>query len=146
MKLIAHMINVSYCKSIDNEVLPKVLMKKYSDEFLGIRNIKILPEDDYVDGTILGDEPNENWIIETHYMGKGVKSKKAIYQIAFQPVLEKNESLDNFYLRLRASKDSTNIDYLRYCNKNNLFFYIEPKQKKKEKYCSVANTAGKFIV
>ncbi|MDU3520907.1 MAG: DUF2357 domain-containing protein [Clostridium saudiense] len=146
MKLIAHMINVSYCKSIDNEVLPKVLMKKYSDEFLGIRNIKILPEDDYVDGTILGDEPNENWIIETHYMGKGVKSKKAIYQIAFQPVLEKNESLDNFYLRLRASKDSTNIDYLRYCNKNNLFFYSEPKQKKKEKYCSVANTAGKFIV
>ena len=75
------MINVSYCKSIDNEVLPKVLMKKYSDEFLGIRNIKILPEDDYVDGTILGDEPNENWIIETHYMGKGVKSKKELYQI-----------------------------------------------------------------
>ena len=35
MKLIAHMINVSYCKSIDNEVLPKVLMKKYSDEFFG---------------------------------------------------------------------------------------------------------------
>lgn len=146
MKLIAHMINVSYYKSIDNDVLPEILMKKYSGGFSNIKNISLLPKEDYEEGTILGEEPKENWSIETHYMGRGIKSKKAIYQIAFEPVLEKDESLDDFYLRLRASKGSNNIDYLRYCNKSNLFFYSEPKQRKKEKYCSVANTAGRFIV
>ena len=146
MKLIAHMINVSYYKSIDNDVLPEILMKKYSGGFSNIKNISLLPKEDYEEGTILGEEPKENWSIETHYMGRGIKSKKAIYQIAFQPILEDDESLDDFYLRLRASKDSNNIDYLRYCNKSNLFFYSEPKQRKKEKYCSVANTAGRFIV
>lgn len=146
MKLIAHMINVSYCKSNYDEVLPEILIKNYSGMFFDIKNIGLLAEEDYVEGTILGEEPKENWVIETHYMGKGVKSKKAIYQIAFEPVLEENESLSDFYLRLRASKDGTNIDYLRYCSKNNLFFYSEPKQRKKEKHCSVANTAGKFIV
>lgn len=146
MKLIAYMINVSYYKSIDSDVLPEILMKKYSGGFSNIKNISLLPKEDYEQGTILGEEPKENWSIETHYMGKGIKSKKAIYQIAFEPVLEKDESLDDFYLRLRASKDSNNIDYLRYCSKSNLFFYSEPKQRKKKKYCSLANTAGKFIV
>ena len=72
MKLIAHMINDSYYKSIDNDVLPEILMKKYSGGFSNIKNISLLPKEDYEEGTNLGEEPKENWSIVTHYMGRGI--------------------------------------------------------------------------
>lgn len=156
------MINVSYCKSVDNEVLPKILMRKYSGRFYSIKEITILEENDKKDDSNCEDEEevkddkneeivlreeSNNWCIKTHYMKKDKKTKRMLfYQIAFEPILEKGEKLENFYLRLRASKDSDNIDYLRYCSEKNLFFYSEPKSSKKEKNSSVANTAGKFIV
>jgi len=162
MKLKACMINVSYSKSVDNEVLPKILMQKYSGRFSNIKEITILEEnnkkddsngedeeevkDDKNEEIILGEEFN-NWCIKTHYMKRDKKTKRMLfYQIAFEPILEKDERLEDFYLRLRASKDSDNIDYLRYYSEKNLFFYSEPKSNKKEKNSSVANTAGKFIV
>lgn len=140
------MINVIYSRSVENNILPEILRRSEDRIFSKIKSINILSEEDYEEDTVLGEEQEKDWTIKTHYMGKGTKSKRAIYQIAFEPILEKNEKLEDFYLRVRPGSNSKSIDYLRYCERSNLFFYSEPKKNNKEKNSSVANTAGRFFV
>ena len=85
MKIKAFMINVEYIAKEDNQLLPKELIQQSDTSILEILNINFLDERDYEEGTILGDEIREGWVINTHYRGKGKYSKKLFYQIAFNP-------------------------------------------------------------
>ena len=150
MKLISHMISISYSKEEDISMLPKGIKIDPRYKVLKIANITKLPKEEYEDRTILGEERSEGWIIKTHYVGKGINSPKKRYRIAFEPVLENNENINDFYLRIKVTNKDQEVDYLRYCPKNNLFFdtdYFYKDNGNIVRTLGLANdTAGRFFI
>lgn len=122
MKIKAFMINVEYIAKEDNQLLPKELIQQRDTSILEILNINFLDERDYEEGTILGDEIREGWVINTHYRGKGKYSKKLFYQIAFRLELDEKEKIEDYFLSVRGTSISQESDILRYSSKYDLFF------------------------
>ena len=56
MKLISHMISISYSKEEDISMLPKGIKIDPRYKVLKIANITKLPKEEYEDRTILGEE------------------------------------------------------------------------------------------
>lgn len=122
MKIKAFMINVEYIAKVDNQLLPKELIQPSDGSILEILNINFLDERDYEEGTILGDEAREGWVINTHYRGKGKYSKKSFYQIAFRLELDAKQKIEDYFLSVRGTSISQESDILRYSSKYDLFF------------------------
>lgn len=100
MRLIAHMVEVSYSDEIETNIFPRIV---YKTPFLKVKDITKLKEENYEDDTVIGEESTNGWVIKSHYSGNGITQPKGRYQIAFEPVLEEDEKIEDYRLEIKKT-------------------------------------------
>lgn len=121
---------------------------------LSIKNITILDEKFYKEGTKLGDDDKDCWYTYTHYRGNN--SQQTIYQLGFELFdLAESEKCKNYNLKIRSGIDENLFYSLKYDEKQNIY-YDPPKIKfnngkvqyiKRTEYIPVGlDTSGVFFI
>ena len=101
MKLIPYLVNIKEGYSKSTNILPKELRLELDSKghFLkDICKVEYLQQELFKEGTHLGDNL---WTIYTHYSVGG-----KFYQLAFKIDTEKNESVNDFVLRLKTYSEN----------------------------------------